>query len=254
MAPDYHSPISTGGPAHGALLVAALFLMAGCASLQGRASEPPFVENRVMASPDHLAYLVRLPLDYGAPDDKPPLLVFLHGSGERGGALDQVLIHGPWRHGTTEEAPFRFVVVAPHLPAGAKWHPKDVMAVIEDVKQKYAVDNDRIYLTGLSLGGHGTWATATQFPTAFAAVAPISGRGDPDEACRLLSVPVWAFHGAVDDVVPASGSSKMVRAIADCGGAPGLTIYPDVGHDAWTTSYADPRLYQWMVSHHRQAE
>jgi len=103
------------------------------------------------------------------------------------------------------------------------------------------------------MGGDGIWALALAAPRRFAAIAPISGVGDPESACALRSVPVWAFHGAVDPVVPLREDQEMVEALRACGGDAKLTVYPDAGHDAWTAAYGDPALYAWLLAHRRAA-
>ncbi|MFB0516806.1 MAG: alpha/beta hydrolase-fold protein, partial [Candidatus Neomarinimicrobiota bacterium] len=110
----------------------------------------------------------------------------------------------------------------------------------------------RIYLTGLSMGGYGTWSLALAQPERFAAIAPICGGGDRRQACRLKDLPVWAFHGARDKVVPVRRTKRMVRAIEKCGGSPRLTIYLDAGHDSWTRTYDNPELYEWLLSNVRE--
>lgn len=191
-----------------------------------------------------LSYLARPPR---AGSDPYPALIFLHGSGERGGPIERVLIHGPWRAGAAIPD-FPFLLIAPHLPAGGRWSADQVLAVIDDAAARFPTDPDRIYLTGLSLGGHGAWETGLAAPERLAAIAPISGRGDPARACDAAGLPVWAFHGVADDIVAAADNQAMVDAVRACGGAPGLTLYPDVGHDAWTRTYDDPRLYEWLLS------
>jgi len=197
-----------------------------------------------------MSYLAATPARLGPLASGWPVIVFLHGSGERGGELSRVKIHGPLK-AAAAIPDFPFLVVAPHLPVDGRWKPADVLAVLDDVERRWRVDAARIYLTGLSLGGHGSWATAADSPERFAAVAPISGRGDPARACALLDLPVWAFHGVADTVVDADGSQDMTDALEACGGNPGLTLYPDTGHDAWTRTYADPQFYRWLLSHKR---
>ena len=182
-----------------------------------------------------------------------PLLVFLHGRGETGGELANVKVHGPIK-AAASMAEFPFLIVAPHLPVDAYWEPAAVLAVIDDVVERWPVDSRRIYLTGLSLGGHGTWATAVAAPSRFAAIVPISGRGHPGDACAVKDLPIWAFHGVLDAVVDEAGSRVMADAVRDCGGKPGLTLYPDAGHDAWTRTYDNPKLYTWLLRHTRDAQ
>jgi predicted peptidase len=124
--------------------------------------------------------------------------------------------------------------------------------LLDEVLKQYRVDSRRVYLTGESMGGYGTWALAAAHPERFAAIAPICGGGEPASADRLKGVPTWAFHGADDKVVPPEESRKMVAAIQHAGGDARLTIYPGVGHDSWTTTYRDQRLYGWLSAHRRQ--
>ena len=207
------------------------------------------VVNLSNAGPDgsDLTYLAATPQEL-AP--RWPLLIFLHGRGEVGGDLDQVTVHGPIK-AAVDLGPLPFLVIAPHLTVDVYWDPLWVRAVIDDARDRWPVDPERIYLTGLSLGGHGTWDTAAAYPDLFAAIAPISGQGNPEGACRLRDTPIWSFHGDRDDVVPAAGNQAMVDAVRACGGMPELTLYPDRGHDAWSETYASPRLYSWLLSHSR---
>jgi pimeloyl-ACP methyl ester carboxylesterase len=196
-------------------------------------------------------YLARAPKEYESDRNKKwPLLIFLHGSGESGDNLDAVKVHGPLSVlESGRELPF--IVVAPQCPdENDWWQPERVMALIEEITQKYRVDPDRIYLTGLSMGGYGTWSTALAYPERFAAIAPISGGGDPSDAARLVDLPSWTFHGAKDNVVPARLASEMTAALQRVGARVArLTIYPDAGHNAWTETYDNPKFYDWLLSH-----
>jgi predicted peptidase len=145
---------------------------------------------------------------------------------------------------------FPFVVVSPQSARGG-WNPDALNALLDEALAKYKVDPDRVYLTGLSMGGAGSWELATSFPGRFAAVAPICGRGNPREAHRLKDLPIWAFHGAKDPTVPVAHSEEMVRAIKEAGGNPKLTIYPEARHDSWTETYNNPELYKWFLDHKR---
>jgi len=140
-------------------------------------------------------------------------------------------------------------VVSPQVPEGERWDATYLMTLIDEVEEKYPVDSDRIYLTGLSMGGYGTWDLASKHAERFAAIAPICGGGDVNLACNLKNMPTWAFHGAKDMVVTLDKSQDMVDAINECGGDAKLTIYPDAGHDSWTESYDNPRLYDWFLEH-----
>lgn len=195
------------------------------------------------------AYQLHLPKGYTADATaRWPLMVFLHGSGERGSDLAQVKVHGPPKVADRDPA-FPFVLVSPQLPAEQDWDTAKLTAILTATLKSLRVDPARIYLTGLSRGGHATWRWAAAEPQRFAAIAPVAGRGEVSSACALRSTPLWAFHGDRDDVVIPEGSFAMARAIRACGGQPRLTIYPDLGHNSWDPAYDDPALYMWLLSH-----
>ena len=178
-----------------------------------------------------------------------PLLLFLHGSGERGDDIARVKVHGPPEDRRpngriSRSSPFRRL-----LPADEDWDIAKLEAILDHIVARYRIDRSRIYLTGLSRGGHATWRWGAAQPGRFAAIVPVSGRGDPSQACKLKQTPLWAFHGDRDDIVTPFGSFAMVEAVRSCGGKPRLTIYPDTGHDAWTRTYDDPALYAWLLEH-----
>lgn len=184
-----------------------------------------------------------------------PLMLFLHGAGERGDDLERVKIHGPPKRIDIEEASFPFVIVSPQCPEEGWWSEDDQIerldALLEEVTGRYEIDPQRLYVTGLSMGGYGTWALAARYPRRFAAIAPICGAGDPGAAGRLAHLPVWVFHGAKDPVVPLESSQQMVDALREAGGSVAFTVYPEAGHDSWTESYANPALYDWFLQHRR---
>lgn len=193
-------------------------------------------------------YLLFLPAEDSHRKAPWPLILFLHGSGERGDNLELVKKQGLAK--VVETRPdFPFIVVSPQCPAEDFWSSDVLAALLDDVEKKYRVDQTRIYLTGMSMGGFGTWQLALDYPHRFAAIAPICGRGTPLLAHRLKHLPIWAFHGAKDKVVPLSNSQEMVRAIRKTGGRPKLTIYPRAAHDSWTQTYENPKLYKWFLSH-----
>jgi predicted peptidase len=203
-------------------------------------------------------YLLFVPKDYKA-DGKPwPLLLFLHGLGECGdNELDKVKIHGP--PNIVETHPdFPFVVVSPQCPPTkddmkeimAAWKPDQLIQLIDHVMQQVKVDRTRVYVTGLSMGGYGTWRLAAAHPERFAAAAPICGGGDPKRmAAGLRRVPIWAFHGSADTVVPVASSREMVDAVRRAGGKAKLTVYPGVGHNSWKQTYDNPEVYDWLLEH-----
>ncbi|MDT7856536.1 prolyl oligopeptidase family serine peptidase [Rubrivirga sp. S365] len=200
--------------------------------------------------------LVSLPDGYDAdPEARWPLLLFLHGAGERGDSLALVGVHGPLKERRAgRDLPLasptsRFVVVAPQVPEGQRWTTGRVVAALDDALARYRVDADRVYLTGLSMGGYGTWEAIEKVPERFAAAVPVCGGGNRLGIGAARDVPVWAFHGAMDTVVPVGASVEMVRALREAGGAVRFTVYPDAGHDAWTETYANPAVYEWLLQH-----
>jgi predicted peptidase len=203
-----------------------------------------------------LRYLLYLPKGYGEEkDQKWPLMLFLHGAGERGNDLNLVKKHGPPKL-IDQGKEFPFLIVSPQCPSESWWTEQldALTALLDDVQSKYAVDPDRVYLTGLSMGGFGTWALACRHPERFAAIAPICGGGEWFLTPRLKNVPTWVFHGAQDPVVPLRESTEMVEALKKAGGDVQLTVYPEAQHDSWTETYNNPKLYEWFLSHRRNEQ
>jgi predicted peptidase len=200
-------------------------------------------------------YLLALPNGYGEKDRKWPLMIFLHGAGERGANLELVKKHGPPKL-IEQGKDLPFIVVSPQCPSEDWWPEKveTLIALLDEIQSKYAVDPERVYLTGLSMGGFGTWTLGCQHPERFAAIAPICGGGQRYRAGKLKDVPVWAFHGAKDPVVPLAESQTMVDAVTRAGGQARLTVYPDAQHDSWTATYDNPEFYKWLLSHKRVAK
>jgi predicted peptidase len=192
-------------------------------------------------------YLIFLPEGYEESDKKFPLMLFLHGAGESGSDLQKVKMHGPPKI-VDGKPDFPFIVVSPQSP-GRGWQPETLNGLLDEVIAKYRVDTDRVYLTGLSMGGYGTWALAAAHPERFAAIAPICGGGNPDDAAKIKDIPTWVFHGAKDSVVPLDRSQVMVDALKSAGAEPKFTIYPDAEHDSWTETYDNAELYKWMLEH-----
>jgi len=199
-----------------------------------------------------LNYLLFLPEGYGKGDKTWPLILFLHGAGECGNDLAKVKIHGPPKIVETKKD-FPFIVVSPQSPSRrVAWNPDALNVLLDNIISHYKVDRDRIYLTGLSMGGYGTWALAGTSPERFAAIVPICGGGDPADARRLKDLPTWVFHGAKDDAVPLARSEEMVKALREAGGNVKFTVYPEVGHDSWTETYNNPKLYEWLLQQKRK--
>ena len=196
-----------------------------------------------------LNYLLYLPEGYGTSAKSWPLILFLHGAGESGSDLAMVKKHGPPKILETKKD-FPFIVVSPQSP-GRGWNPDTLSALLDDVVSNYRVDKDRIYLTGLSMGGYGTWGLAAAHPERFAAIAPICGGSNVRDAAKLKALPIWVFHGAKDNTVPIARSEEMVKALKDVGAEVKFTVYPEAGHDSWTETYDNPELYSWMLAHTR---
>jgi predicted peptidase len=144
---------------------------------------------------------------------------------------------------------FPFITIIPQCPSNTQWPPRIVKSVLDSVESMVRVDRTRVYLTGFSLGGYGTWQTAAAYPGTFAAIAPLCGMSDLPDTVRLARIPSWAFHGAQDVNVPVTESRLMVGALKKAGADARLTIYPDLAHDCWTRTYRDSRLYLWFLSH-----
>jgi predicted peptidase len=204
-----------------------------------------------MAPVDGYRYLLYLPLGYGEDAARRwPLVLFLHGAGERGTDLDDIKRHGLARV-VEEGLDLPAIAVSPQCLPDTRWSSRTLSALLDEIERTHAIDPDRVYLTGLSMGGFGAWALAISEPHRFAALAVVCGGGDPLVVCDVKHLPVWAFHGERDEVVPVGRSREMVDALAACGGNVRLTIYPDLAHDSWTETYANPQLYSWLLSQMR---
>jgi len=208
-----------------------------------------------------LKYLLHLPKEYSAKQGELwPLMLFLHGAGERGADVQRAAIHGPMslvKKGTN----FPFIIVAPVCPEGELWENEPLIQLLDHVGQKYAVDTNRVYLTGISMGGYGTWKLGLARPERFAALVPICGGGNMidvilgtrDKGDTLKNLPIWVFHGAKDDVVPLTESERMVTQLKKLGVKEvKLTVYPDAQHNSWTETYNNPKLYEWLLERRRK--
>ncbi len=216
--------------------------------------------NWTVTRTEETKYLIYLPKDYNAQSGKRwPLMLFLHGAGERGTDLQRVAIHGPpmlARQGKD----FPFIIIAPQCPDDQRWENDGLLQLLDHVIASYAVDTNRVYLTGLSMGGYGTWRLGLTHPERFAAIAPICGGGEfidvllssRSKAAALRSLPVWAFHGAKDQVVPLDESERMVNVLKKVGVKDvKLTVYPETDHNSWTETYNNPEFYEWLLKHSR---
>ncbi|MGA2867197.1 MAG: prolyl oligopeptidase family serine peptidase [Verrucomicrobiota bacterium] len=226
--------------------------LAGSALAQQGAPSPQVAKHfkTTVTVTTELDYLLFLPQGYETSDKRWPLMLFLHGAGESGSDLAKVKLHGPPK--LVESKPdFPFIVVSPQSPRMG-WNVEALNALLDDIIHQYRVDEDRVYLTGLSMGGYGTWSLAAAHPDKFAAIVPICGGGKTADAPKLARLPIWVFHGAKDPAVPVARSKEMVEAIKAAGGNPKFTIYPEAAHDSWTETYNNPELYQWLLEQKRR--
>lgn len=202
-----------------------------------------------------LHYWLALP---PASETKPaagwPLMIFLHGAGERGSDLAVVKKHGPPKLVGAMPELNKFIIVSPQCPEGRWWDIDALKGLIDHTVKTQAVDKDRIVITGLSMGGFATWGLLAKHPDLAVAAVPICGGGDPAAAEKFKHVPIHVFHGSKDTAVPQKKSDEMVEALRKAGGKPEYTIFPEAGHDSWTDAYSSPKLYQWMLDQKKPAK
>ena len=191
-----------------------------------------------------------LPKRYETSKEKSPLIIYLHGSSRRGTDVNEVKANGlPPVLDSKDD--FEFIVASPQALSKYRWQecwqPDDLIVLLDHLLEEYRIDPKRVYLTGLSMGGYGTWAAIGKHADRFAAAVPICGGGDPAWAKSIGDLPVWAFHGEEDRVVPIQRSIEMVEAIRKAGGNAKLTSYPGIGHDSYTETYANPKVFGWLL-------
>jgi predicted peptidase len=199
-------------------------------------------------------YVVFVPHGY-TPDKAYPVVLFLHGSGSTGDD-GKKQVSGIAAEIRKAEKAFPAVVVFPQSQKRT-WRAnsedgKRAMAILAEVEKTYKTDPKRVYLTGLSMGGFGTWSLAAAHPDRWAAIVPICGGGNPADAAKIKDLPCWCFHGDADPTVKVDGSRNMVKAVKDAGGSPKYTEYPGVGHNSWTKAYATKELYDWLWEQKRK--
>jgi predicted peptidase len=266
------------------LLSVVAVVLAGCCTTRGQALHlgkpvqplpgklPAYRFTHTVTENRTCNFLVHLPPGYlAATKQKYPLILFLHGAGERGDDAAKVTVHGPPKLltpganlSTAERAavPYleQFIVISPQCPANERWDNDTLLALLDQFIQTQRVDTNRVYLTGLSMGGYGTWSLGVRHPERFAALAPVCGGGERidvllgsrTKGAALKSLGIWAFHGGKDTVVPPDESERMVNALKKAGVTDiQLTIYPEAAHDSWSATYANPKLYEWFLQHRR---
>lgn len=238
------------------LLIGLLIALFGSAAISHAALDTPtgILFTSIKQGEQEFKYAIYVPRNYKA-TEKYPLIMFLHGAGECGtdGAKQVAVGIGPAI--LLNEEKWNFIVVFAQKPVRADpWEKYDdaVMAMLRKTMVDYSVDPTRLYLTGLSQGGHGTWVIGGNHADLWAAIAPICGYGNAAAiAAPLKKMPIWTFHGEADMTVPMSQSKNIVEAVTAAGGTAKLTTYPGVGHDSWTKAYREEKLYDWFLSHRK---
>lgn len=204
--------------------------------------------------PVEMRFIVSTPDGYFEEKNKKwPVILFLHGAGERGTELDKVRRHGPLKE-IANGRKLPFIVIAPQIPEDEVWDPAALLALMDTAERRFRIDKEREYITGLSMGGYGTWATVAAAPKRFAAAAPICGGGGATwiAPSRLASTPIWATHGDADASVPIAEDQEVVDAVRRAHGDIRFDIIQGGGHDVWTNVYASDDLYDWFLAHTRK--
>ncbi|QDZ06073.1 prolyl oligopeptidase family serine peptidase [Sphingomonas panacisoli] len=240
------------------LVLAAAASVAATKAPPAPAIPPEGVQTAQPAPAGGYPYLAFVPKGYGADSTQRwPLVIFLHGSGERGTDIEVVKKNGPPKI-IAQHAGSPFILVSPQLEMGAdgsRWDTAKLEALLANLRKTYRVDPSRIYLTGLSLGGYGTWDWALKRPDLFAAIVPVAANSENKAAdpCVLKDMPIWAFHGDQDDVVDPLQGFAIVKAVDACKGSvrPRMTVYPQMTHGSWEPAYDDPAMWRWLLEQRR---
>jgi predicted peptidase len=195
-------------------------------------------------------YVLFVPHDYKS--DKPcPTILFLHGAGETGTDGKKQATVGLGKAIAKQEKTFPFIAIFPQSQkrtwSAGSADAERALAILDEVRKEYKVDDSRVYLTGLSMGGFGTWSLAAKYPDKWAAIVPICGGGNPAQAAKIKDIPCWCFHGEADPTVKVDLSRKMIEALKEAGGHPKYDEYPGVGHNSWDKAYGTQELYPWLL-------
>jgi predicted peptidase len=191
-----------------------------------------------------LGYALHIPANT---KEKKPLIIFLHGSGEKGTDIEKVKVHGPFKYLKSHE--LDAYILAPQCPENEYWNEEVLYRLILKIQKENNIDNNRIYLTGLSMGGWGAWNLAFAHPETFAALVPIAGfvdRVPMIEDCKIKNIPTRIFHGLLDDVVNVDYAITIYKKLKTCNANVELTIFDDAGHDSWSKVYDNQEVYDWM--------
>ncbi|MBI2804193.1 MAG: dienelactone hydrolase family protein [Planctomycetes bacterium] len=234
-----------------AVLLCTALLLVGVADL--RAQEKTGFLDKVYREGDGDArYIVFVPKTYTG-EKEYPVILFLHGAGETGTDGKRQAAVGLGKAIRNKKGDFPFIVVFPQSQKrtwrAGSGDAKRALAILEVVQKSYKTDKKRVYLTGLSMGGFGTWSLAAAYPDRWAAIAPVCGGGDPKSAGKIKDIPTWNFHGDADKAVNVKLSRAMIAAIKKAGGNPRYDEYPGVGHNSWDRAYGNAELYTWFLKH-----
>lgn len=248
------------------LILPCLFVLAFVSLSAGFSGPHPAPAHVYLQGNDTLRYRLFIPEKR---DTLLPLLLFLHGAGERGYDNEKQLIHGNRFLDSALQQKHPCIVLAPQCPPGKRWvevswklpahtqpeQPSDafrlLLPLLDSLVKNLPVDTNRIYVTGLSMGGFGTWELLQRYPNKFAAAAPVCGGGDETKAKTIAHIPVWAFHGAKDKVVIPDRSRNMIKAMKKAGGKPKYTEYATLQHNSWDSTYTNSKLYDWLFAQSR---
>lgn len=215
-------------------------------SLMGNAQEIKAELKKEVKKEQRISYILDYPENAKG---KVPLMVFLHGSGERGNDLELVKAHSPFTYKNLFPEPV--AILAPQCPKEVWWDTEAVYYLIKEIQQKYQIDDSRIMLTGLSMGGWGTLKLAMEHPELFSAVVPVCAPIDRLMKVRVSQykdLPMKIFHGGNDDVVSPMNSIEIYQEIKKVNKNVELTIFPDDNHNSWDSTYSNPKLYEWMLA------
>lgn len=195
-------------------------------------------------------YLLHKPEDLKS---KKPLIVFLHGSGERGTDLEKLKVHGPFKY--IADNKLEAYILAPQCVENGNWEAESLYQLIQKIGKENNIDLNRVYLTGLSMGGWGVWDLALAHPDFFAALVPIASFVNlmqEDEACKLKDIPIRAFHGLQDDVVSLETVTEVYKKLKECNADIKLTVFEDANHDSWSKVYDHQEIYDWMLQQYKK--
>ncbi len=235
------------------IFMVGMWMLVGHAAEVNSEMDKQFQQKTIVIGEKEIRYAVHVPAEYD-PKTPTPTIVFLHGIGECG--TDGV---APLRVGIAEAIKknpqeWPFIVIFPQKEKSSdSWGNKDAMviAILKKTQDEFNVDKTRIYLTGISQGGHGTWAIGANHPQLFAAIAPVCGWGSESMAKKLTKMPIWVFHGDKDPLVTVEAARNMEKWLKSAGGTMKLTVYPDVGHNSWDKAYRKEQLAAWFLKHKR---